>query len=248
MEQSRVSVYPESLRETRSGVMDIFCFSCLCCLFLLLKVLGGFDLPCCACGYSPKTGLLMTQLCAFNLRSGTIFPDTSRRSLTFESRLRKYSQRGFILVFPSLLPNLPPDTKIQLGKDKPFYLDPSNPYGSRGKETPSRNFWFTRYYEPYAGSDYGNDSHPAIISYSNIIKASNSKNIEFVMLIAKSLEELLEDPKVPGLIGLDKLYEERIHRNHSKANIPVLTLYKHWYDSFSTNLFDLTSFFFFFFF
>jgi hypothetical protein len=67
-------------------------------------VLGGFDISCCGVGWSPKTGLVATPLAALSLALGCAFVDVSRRSPSFEMRLRKYAEdKGMDVVFPGAL-------------------------------------------------------------------------------------------------------------------------------------------------
>lgn len=48
------------------------------------QVLGGFDLSCCALGYSPSRGWFGTPLGAWSVATNTVILDTSRRSTSFE--------------------------------------------------------------------------------------------------------------------------------------------------------------------
>lgn len=126
-------------------------------------VLGGFDLPYCACGFNPNLGLVMTPAAAFSLSTGCILVDSARRSTTYEYRLHKYMGRQARIVFSSLtMPGEEVGT-FEVGK---LEL-------RRGRHNNESIKW-TIYKQP-AGteesqSDYGSDEHPCVISYSNILK------------------------------------------------------------------------------
>lgn len=79
------------------------------------QLLYGFDLQCAALAMPLADGLVYdtdgevsdvkvfgTDMAQFCLLSKSIIVDTDRRSLTFASRLRKYSAKGFKLIFPHL--------------------------------------------------------------------------------------------------------------------------------------------------
>ena len=56
----------------------------------------GFDIDACCVGFDGKRVLALPR-CVRSLRSRTILVDLDRRSLTYEKRLIKYSQRGFLI-------------------------------------------------------------------------------------------------------------------------------------------------------
>ena len=62
-------------------------------------VLGGFDVPVCSVGWFQDC-LVATPLAAWCIAQGHALVDLTRRSLSFESRLGKYCERGFRLLFP----------------------------------------------------------------------------------------------------------------------------------------------------
>ena len=65
------------------------------------EILHGFDMGSCAVGYDGKN-VMMTSLGKFSLEYMINVVDPSRRSTTYESRLLKYSRRGFQIVMPYL--------------------------------------------------------------------------------------------------------------------------------------------------
>lgn len=79
------------------------------------QLLYGFDLQCAALAMPLADGLVYdesgevadvkvfgTDMAQFCLLTKSIIVDTDRRSMTFPSRLRKYSAKGFKLIFPHL--------------------------------------------------------------------------------------------------------------------------------------------------
>jgi ankyrin repeat protein len=63
------------------------------------EVLMGFDIDACAVGYDGKNAYALERACRAITR-GYNLVDMSRRSLTYESRLYKYSKRGFAVAIP----------------------------------------------------------------------------------------------------------------------------------------------------
>lgn len=63
------------------------------------SVIGGFDVTVAAC-FTDGKDIWMTSMCAFSIRNRINILDPSRRSTTYESRLRKYSAAGISIVFP----------------------------------------------------------------------------------------------------------------------------------------------------
>lgn len=63
------------------------------------SVIGGFDITAAACCYDGEN-IWMTGMCAFSLDNHLNVVDPTRRSTTYESRLRKYSTLGLNIVFP----------------------------------------------------------------------------------------------------------------------------------------------------
>ena len=61
------------------------------------EVLCGFDIDACCVGFDGKRVLALPR-CVRALRSRTMLVDLDRRSLTYEKRLLKYSQRGFLIA------------------------------------------------------------------------------------------------------------------------------------------------------
>lgn len=82
------------------------------------EILGGFDLPCCAVGYSPTLGLRATPLGAFCVANRVVIADTSRRSPSFEYRLVKYGGKGFDVVLPSLSPEYEPPNAWEVNDEE----------------------------------------------------------------------------------------------------------------------------------
>lgn len=66
------------------------------------QVLLGFDLPCCQYGYNDIDGFFTTIPGGITLASGMFSLDLTQRSLSFAHRLRKYSGKGFLIVFPGI--------------------------------------------------------------------------------------------------------------------------------------------------
>ena len=65
------------------------------------EVLHGFDLGSAAVGFDGSE-VWLTGLGRFAYEAGYNIVDTSRRSRTYEARLRKYARRGFDLILPGL--------------------------------------------------------------------------------------------------------------------------------------------------
>lgn len=63
------------------------------------SVIGGFDLTVAAC-FTDGENIWMTSMCAFSITNRINILDPSRRSTTYESRLRKYCSIGVGIVFP----------------------------------------------------------------------------------------------------------------------------------------------------
>ena len=208
------------------------------------QVLGFFDIAGCSVGWSPETGLVMTNLCGISLATGLLFVDTGRRSKTYESRLIKYGGRGFKVVFAGLA-ILCCDLRFQFSFEgiKLPERDPGEVFNYHNAKSIQFGEWLT-VHETYNGwrmpydekppnenntSDYGEGPHPSIIAYSNIIKAVNGgENLDSanVILVADSLPNLLTKPSVPGMMKLDELYKNRVSMSHAKCHIPVIQLYK----------------------
>jgi len=65
------------------------------------EILHGFDLGPSAVAFTGEE-VYLTSLGKFCYENGIIIVDTTRRSTTYESRLKKYMQRGFSIVLPNL--------------------------------------------------------------------------------------------------------------------------------------------------
>lgn len=63
------------------------------------EVLMGFDIDSCSVGYDGKNVYALERACRAITR-GFNLVDMSRRSLTYEQRLFKYSKRGFAVAIP----------------------------------------------------------------------------------------------------------------------------------------------------
>lgn len=195
------------------------------------EVLGGFDLPVCACGFSLENGLQLTPLCAFNLVTKSVFLDSSRRSTSYETRLSKYRDRGIEVVITSV------DFARLQARDE--NAEPVNM--GRAMLRVHSNYDGTSYcvlrvpgqydheFEVGPDGDYGPDAHPAVLGYGNIIRAASNKSLSSVVLMGRSFRELMDRPSLPGGLGVQRLYLDRARRNHAVANIPVLELYSRWF-------------------
>lgn len=147
-------------------------------------ILGGFDLPCCAIGFSLMTGLVMTPLAAFNLATSSVIVDTRKRSSTFDRRLVKYANRGFRIIFPSVDPRLITDSdELEFGKALHLYR----------KDQSWRIFLDKNDATPL--SDYDDDNlaelHPYMVYFVNLIKGARGDD---VILSSESLTILLNPP------------------------------------------------------
>ena len=195
-------------------------------------VLGGFDLPCCAVGYNPDLGLVMTELAAWSLSTGLLPVDTSRRSPSYEYRISKYAYRGIRFVFPSFRPPKADDDAwkggLMFGKLK-LTRQQSGEAQIRSSPQQGAVLWGDGTDE--TPSDYDSEEHPSVFAYSNIIKAaSGSKDrLSAVLLVAGNLPALIDNPTVPGRIGLDKTFRSRANRNYWSANLPILEMYQNWF-------------------
>lgn len=65
------------------------------------EILHGFDIGAAACGFDGER-VVLTELGRFAYEYGYNVVDTTRRSATYEARLRKYLGRGFDLILPAL--------------------------------------------------------------------------------------------------------------------------------------------------
>lgn len=65
------------------------------------QILHGFDLGCCAVGFDGSK-VWTTTRGEFCIKNSINVVDTTRRSLSFETRLHKYLLRGYEIVFPKL--------------------------------------------------------------------------------------------------------------------------------------------------
>lgn len=96
------------------------------------QILLGFDLPCCQYGFNLVDGFFTTISGGMAFALG-IFPlDLTQRSLSFGFRLRKYIDKGFVILLPGIkdLKNKytvlkTPDGRITSSNDKRLYLQPN---------------------------------------------------------------------------------------------------------------------------
>lgn len=183
------------------------------------QILGGFDLPCCAVGVSPHLNnhLIATPLAAFHLVTSTIFVDTSRRSTTYVSRLYKYNNRSFSVVF-----SLQKDVLMQ-------------------QRQHDGTMWWNGTYRLYDGgrfqcqhshdpkSDYDATDVPAIHYWANIVRAAENR-VDEIVRSGRTLHEALQSPEMLGAIGLDMLYKHRVEsENYRSTGLPILRMVKRWF-------------------
>lgn len=71
------------------------------CYTSISEILHGFDLPSCAVGFDGDK-IRMTEMAVFAFQTGFNVLDLTRRSTSYEYRLRKYFNRGFGIIFPGL--------------------------------------------------------------------------------------------------------------------------------------------------
>lgn len=69
--------------------------------FLTFLVLMGFDIDCCCVGYDGSS-IYAIPRSRRAINKGYNLVDLTRRSLTYEKRLNKYSQRGWAVAVPGL--------------------------------------------------------------------------------------------------------------------------------------------------
>ncbi len=203
-------------------------------------VLGGFDLGCCAVGFSLSQGVFFTPLGAFCLSTCTIPVDVSRRSVSFEVRcsfsskkkkkknvdsnlhqkyrLNKYMSRGFSVVFPSLM--LSENDEHRVGKlrltSRDHMVTLTLFQGAEGNEENQ--------------GDYGADEHPCVIAFGNILKAVRAQTDDLfaATVVGDTFEEVIYKPSVPGGAGLEALYKRRASSRYRSGD-NVLERYKKWF-------------------
>lgn len=66
------------------------------------QILLGFDLPCCQYGYNKQDGFFTTIAGGMAYATGSFPVDLTQRSLSFGYRLKKYEERGFIILLPGI--------------------------------------------------------------------------------------------------------------------------------------------------
>lgn len=85
------------------------------------EVLMGFDIDACAVGYDGKNAYALERACRAITR-GYNLVDMSRRSLTYESRLYKYSKRGFAVAIPGFDRYAPPPLSVRSKSERIFFF------------------------------------------------------------------------------------------------------------------------------
>lgn len=169
--------------------------------------------------------------------------DTSRRSPSYEARLRKYTNRGFTLV---------PLSMVSTGMPREFTLGRLRLRANGGRGQDTNKFWIRDAAgadteegpSDYGGGDVGNAIANTYRNLNVAVKGSG-----MVLLVGSSFDDVMTNPRVLGADRVESVYRERqvretqcseddascAHCARAQARVfgtthrPVLDLFRTWF-------------------
>lgn len=181
----------------------------------------GFDLGSAAVGFNGDT-LIFTELGRFAYEYGYNIIDTQRRSTSYESRLKKYVDRGFGIIYPKLDINRVTGRLWSSYKCPDFCELPHMPFTYT--DVVGNRITLNKFYTPigtYQGShdyDVSDDDYYAIY-YTNIGYLLNEE-YNRIIYIGHTIEDVIDSPDCLSWSKIQEFYE-RLFTRVNDSQFPV---------------------------
>jgi len=176
------------------------------------EVLHGFDIGSSAIGFDGRN-LLFTSLSKFAYEYNCNILDTTRRSTTYEDRLKKYFQRGFEIILPKFDVN-----KLDERMSRKYHIPDicELPYMPFGYNRTDNKFKVTNWHKDYTqkGQDFVSDydiddvEEEYSLFYRNLIQLLQKKFENISYFERNNYKTIFISPKSFTKARIDYFYDE----------------------------------------
>lgn len=186
------------------------------------EILHGFDIGSSAIGFDGKD-ILFTELSKFSYEYGANIIDTTRRSTTYEKRLRKYFDRGFDIIMPKFDPSkvdgrLWQKYNIPEVCEMPYFVFT---YKTNGGNKLILSRWYSDVEKQQMFSDYDEEEVEEYVNFYRNIQFLIAEEYDKVIYTNCEYESIIENPECFTKSKIDYFYDQVYEKVTTSPQFPT---------------------------